>query len=295
MALIYLGITGVADVNSVSSTSAVLSIHNYLNDEQSNIDGQPIELYLFDKNNGTEFWSYTSSDSSIVYDGKTYTPVLIQRGDITLDSNALKTQLEIEVHLFNPLVRNAIIEPIEGMVRLTIYRQHLNSYVTYWRGYVRGIKFGSKTVVIIAGLKISSLKRFGLMRKFQRLCGLALYSTWCTISKADEDFYVNGTINSISGTTIDATIFSTKTNDWFLGGIFKTDNGNCLQRIVYHSGTVIKISRPVSALAAGNTFRAWAGCNHLKATCKDKFNNKLNYGGQPYMPDKNPFTGDAVM
>jgi len=115
------------------------------------------------------------------------------------------------------------------------------------------------------------------------------------ISKTNSNYYVDGTINSISGTTIDATILSSKADGWFLGGIFKTDNGSTLQKIVYHSSTEIRIARSVSALSVGDTFRAWAGCNHLKATCKTKFANKLNYGGQPYLPNKNPFTGDAVV
>jgi len=278
-----------------SSSSVTFIFENYLLDEQSVQDGQPVELYLFDKDEGAEFWSYTSTDYNIVHDGRTYLAELIKRGDIVLDLNSLKTRLEVEVHLSNPFVRNFISEPIEGTVRLTIYRRHADSYATYWRGYLQGVKFLSKKVIILLGLKISSLKRFGLMRKFQRNCGLALYSTWCTISKTNPLYYVDGTINSISGTTIDATIFSSKADGWFLGGIFKTDNGSCLQKIVYHSGTEIKISRSVSAISAGDTFRAWAGCDHLKATCKDKFANKLNYGGQPYLPDKNPFTGDAVM
>lgn len=283
-------------VSGVSSVSdSPLHIHNYLIDEQSEADGQPVELYLFDRNNGAELWAYTSTDYDIVYEGKTYTGVLIRRGDIALDSNSLKTQLSIETALSNPFARNAIIEPIEGVVKLTIYRRHKNSYVTYWKGFVRGIRFKSQIISIMVGLKLSSLKRGGLMRKFNRNCGLVLYSHWCTISKTDSNFYRDGTINLVSGVEIDATIFGTESDGWFLGGIFKTDNGNCLQRIVYHVGSVIKIARSVSALKATHTFRAWAGCDHLKATCKDKFNNKLNYGGQPYLPDKNPFTGDAII
>ena len=312
MTLLDLGIDGVVAASGITSVSAVLSIHNYLNDEASIQDGQPVELYLFDRDNGAEYWTYTSSDSVITYDGKIYKPELINRGDISLDLNSLKTQLEIEAHLTNPFARNYIHEPIEGVIQLTIYRNHLNSYVTYWKGYIRGVKFSSDMAHIIAGLKISSLKRFGLMRKFQRSCGLALYSTWCTISKDDEDYYVTGNesdINSVNDTTIDATIFGQEKAqqypNWLLGGIFKVEDGNgkiiCLQKIVYHVGSEIKIVRSVSAFAsafANNDsiiFKAWAGCDHLKATCKDKFNNKLNYGGQPYLPDKNPFVGDAVM
>lgn len=282
--------------NAVCSSNvptSPLSIHNYFNDEQSEMDGQPVELYLFDKD-GSEFWSYSSSDSDFTFNGRIYLASLIKRGDIVLDASIIKTVLRLEVDTSNSFARQFISESLDGIIKLTIYRWHRDSYVTYWKGYVRGISFRPRKAIIIAGLKVSSLKREGLMRKYSRNCGLHLYSALCGISKTDTDYYVEGTINSVNGTEIDATIFSSKSDGWFVGGQFKTDNGKCNQKIVYHVGTKIKIARYVSGIANGNTFLARAGCDHLKATCKDKFSNKLNFGGQPYLPDKNPFTGDAV-
>jgi len=283
-----------SSLSASSNLSGDLAIFNYLVYEQSEIYSEPVELYLFNRADN-EYWSYTSSDTIITYDGRDYNPILIRRSDIILDSNSLKTQIEITVALDNSFVRNSIKEPIEGVVRLTIYRKQGNNYVTYWKGFIRGISFKSNTSVIICNLKSDSLKRGGLMRKYSRQCDLPLFSELCTISKSDSDYYVTGTINTVDGVEINATIFSSKIDGWFVGGIFKLDNGNCTQKIVYHSGTTIKIARSISAVQAGLTFTAWAGCDHLKATCKDKFNNKLNYGGQPYLPNKNPFTGDAVV
>jgi len=277
-----------------SSAAGVLTIDNYLNLEASSQDGEPVELYLFNKQD-TNFWPYTSTDQIISYLGKSYAPITIKRGKIRLDTNSLKTKLEITVPLTNPFARLWIAQPVEGIVSITIYRYHKNSFVVYWTGFVRGVKFKTDTVSIVCSLKTTSMKRFGLMRKYQRNCTLPLYSPLCTVSEDDSDFYVDGTVNSVDGTTVDATILSSKVDGWFLGGKFKTDDDEVLQKIVYHSGTEIKIARSVLSLAAGDTFRAWAGCDHLKATCKTKFDNKLNYGGFPYLPNKNPFSGDPVM
>jgi len=277
-----------------SNSSGSLYIHNYLNDEQSVQDAEPIELYLFNKDD-EQYWSYTSTDYNIIYNGRNYEAALIQSSDKILNANSLKTQITITIDLSNSFVRQFIKEPIEGVIQLIIYRKYRNDYKIYWRGYVQGVKFSSKEAKIIVGLKTNRLRRNGLQRKYQRNCGLPLYSYWCTISEDDSNFYVDGTISNIDGTTIIATIFGTKADGWFVGGKLKTDNGFCKQKIVYHVGTEIKISKSISSLNIGDTFRAWAGCDHLKATCKDKFDNKLNFGGQPYLPDKNPFTGDAVV
>ena len=280
---------------SFSYCSAALINQSYLIFERSVDDGSPLELYHFQNMEDLTIWSYNSGDKDVLYGGRTYTKELIRRDHIELNSNSLKTRVNITVSLSNVFVRNYIQEPIEGIVQLTIYRQHHGSYVTYWKGYIATVQFCPKTAIITASLKTSRLKRFGLMRKFTRNCGLALYSTWCTISDDDSDYYVDGNILTISGTTITATAFGTKADGWFKGGKFKTDDSSCLQKIIYHVGTTIKISKAVSSLTVGEGFRAWAGCDHTNSTCDTKFNNKLNYGGQLYLPDKNPFAGDPIV
>ena len=50
-----------------------------------------------------------------------------------------------------------------------------------------------------------------------------------------------------------------------------------------------------AGLKAGDAFEAYPGCDHTLATCAAKFGNQLNYGGFPYIPVKNPFTGDAIV
>jgi len=292
MAIIDLGDPANLPIPGTSSIFGSLHIHNYLNDEQSVQDGQPVELYLFNKED-TDYWSYTSTDYNISYGGRNYVGALIRRGNITLNSNSLKTQLEIEVDLSNPFARLYIKEPIEGVVQLIIYRRHGNDYKVYWRGYVQGVKFKSEKIKIIAGLKLNRLRRGGLQRKFQRNCGLALYSTRCGI--IESNYQTSATIDSVIRNVITATEFTGEVDGYFKGGIFRTDNGSCKQKIIYHVGATIKIARAVSAVSIGDACTVSAGCDHLKPTCKDKFGNKLNFGGQPYLPDKNPFTGDPVI
>src|SRR3546814_2715916 len=43
---------------------------------------------------------------------------------------------------------------------------------------------------------------------------------------------------------------------------------------------------------AGTAISLYPGCDHRRMTCKDKFNNILNYGGFDWIPTKNPMGGD---
>jgi hypothetical protein len=40
----------------------------------------------------------------------------------------------------------------------------------------------------------------------------------------------------------------------------------------------------VAAPSPGDTFTAWPGCDRMLATCEIKFNNRLRYRGQPWIP-----------
>jgi len=294
MATLALGTTSV--MSGLSYAAANLVLAGYTGLEKSLSNSGPEELYLFNEDD-TNFWVYTSSHRNIDYGGRTYLAQLIKRGDISLHSNSLKTQLQITTALTNEFARQYIKGPIEHRVSLTIYRRHSvesSDWVTYWKGYVKAVGFKPSSVEIVCTLNTLALSRAGLMLKYSRRCGVPLYSPRCTILKTDPDFYRDGTITAISGPYITATVFGTKNDGWFSGGIFKEDTGLALQKIISHSGTRIKVSRAVDDLEVGNTFRAWTGCNHSRTECRTKFSNELNYQGQPYLPDKNPMSGDAI-
>ena len=55
------------------------------------------------------------------------------------------------------------------------------------------------------------------------------------------------------------------------------------------------ISDPEENSAGEIEFVAYAGCSHLVAECINKFSNGINYGGQEYLPTKNPYVGDPII
>lgn len=264
----------------------------YVEKEQSLISGEPIELYRFKK--GDQFWTFNDSNVSIIYNGKIYDPALIRRGDIELTSNCLKNLLKIEVDKTNKFAVNFISTPIEGITELTIYRGHgvdPANFIAYWKGSVFSVQFKPKIVIIVASPKTNSLKRSGLMRKYQRSCSYVLYSTRCTMVKAN--YKREGTIISIDGTKIEAIIFGTEVNGWFINGLFEIDSRS--RMIVWHEGNYIRLMNKIQGLKIGDSFDAYAGCNSSATMCQSaKFNNKINYGGQEFIPDKNPFVGDPI-
>ncbi|HUV85393.1 MAG TPA: phage BR0599 family protein [Methanosarcinales archaeon] len=257
--------------------------------EASVNEGKPIELYDFAA--GVTHYRYTSGPEDVTYSTQVYSTEMISRSELELSDNAFKNELEIKINRDNIFAQKFIEAPIDGMVSLTIYRGHGTDFVTFWAGVISQVSFNSDEIVISASPRTSSMSRIGLRRKYQKLCNHPLYSGLCTV--VPSSFKVTGTIASVDGTTIVSGDFATKANGWFLGGKFVL--GSAERLITSHSGSTITISRKINAAVAGNSFTAYAGCDHTQLTCLNKFSNLLNYGGQPWIPVKNPFSGDAIM
>lgn len=257
--------------------------------EQSVAQGQPIELYRFA--HGVQRWFYCTGLNEIAYNSELYTPDLIKRGEIRLTDNAFDREINIEVSRNNLFAQEFIPGPLDRVTTVEIYRGHGTDFVTYWQGVVGAVTFDDKTATIRCTPKTSSLKRIGLRRKYQIQCPYPIYSTKCKVNK--ESYKVTGVISSVSGLNVTAAGISTKSDGWFVGGEFVC--GESRRMIIEHTGSTIKISSPIIGMSASDSYTAYAGCDHKKETCRDKFNNKLNFGGQPYIPTKNPFTGDAIV
>lgn len=50
------------------------------------------------------------------------------------------------------------------------------------------------------------------------------------------------------------------------------------------------LDTPWSGISLGDPLQVWEGCDKSAATCQTRFNNLLNFGGQPDLPVDNPIT-----
>jgi uncharacterized phage protein (TIGR02218 family) len=116
---------------------------------------------------------------------------------------------------------------------------------------------------------------------FQAGCINTLYDTACGINKATR---------AVTGTLTASTLGDVSTalaTDLTLGVIkFTSGVNNGLTRAVrlHQSGRVYFATPLINPCAAGDTFTGWSGCDKQQATCENKFNNRLNFRGFPYIP-----------
>lgn len=122
---------------------------------------------------------------------------------------------------------------------------------------------------------------------YQPGCSNTLFDAACGVSKA---------ANAVAATASSAsdalrTTFNTALGQaagffdmGFIVGVTGPNAGVARTVKVFASGVVTTIQPWPLAVAAGNTFTLYPGCDKSQATCSGKFANLLRFRGQPYVP-----------
>lgn len=173
-------------------------------------------------------------------------------------------------------------------------------WLVYYRArkVIRQIKWdGSRYVAVIEGQAAKLQRKVG-----GRFGGI--YSTTCTYTLGDpvtckKDISADVRANVVVETVQDdrmqcrfttASWTGTFTDDYFRDGEIEWtvgDNLGVVSPIVryIHSNRECQFLFPTPfPIQAGDEGTARPGCDGLKTTCIDKFNNVLNFGGSPYDP-----------
>lgn len=264
---------------------------SYTAREQSAYEGHPLELYRFAM--GDEQWLYTSADNEVVYVEDEYQPVFIKRGGFTRGGDTRKSTIEIEVSASNPVALLYRTGWLAAPMIVTIFRHHYedNEFSVLWKGRVTGCRWSGSVATLTSDSVFTLFRRAGLRRVYQVGCPHTLYGPGCALNEAS--FRVGGTVSAASGNVVTVPAAAGYPAGYFAGGMLKA--GAEYRMVTGHSGSTIVLVDAVQAAVAGAAVILWPGCDRSMATCNSKFGNLDNYGGLPFVPAKNPFSGDALV
>lgn len=271
--------------------------------EISEYGNAPIETYEFQRNG--KFWRYTSSDEDFFPNlGTQFDSIAIKRGRILSTQDIGKTSLKVTVTRRADVVDQFIATSPTDIITLKLTRYHagdpLNSAITF-NGRIVNVKFKENDVELTCQPIFSALKRPGLRRVYQAACPHVLYGTSCKANSAV--FSTDAILSDVSGNSITSAslivaVDPTYNPAWFTGGYVEFINGGQVDRrfitAFNNASGTLTLNLPFSDLVAGDTIKAFAGCNHTKDVCNGKFVNLLNYGGFPFIPQKNPMDGTSI-
>lgn len=263
--------------------------------EASRTQGRPITLYKFFVQDNV--YAYTDNEQIIPFSGDDYLPIVIDRTSITASGTTDKAALTISMPKNLALPDLFLIFPPSDVVSLTIFQGHPAYEVDFqavWTGRVLSCSRDNKSVANLTCEPIrSSMRRPGLRRRWQYGCPHAVYGDQCRASRAANT--VTATLGSISNNVVLA--FPAGWNGAFDAATFLDGMVNFVDAAgMTHSRTILDadvpnnrltITHAIAGLANGATMSITRGCDHLETGCT-ALNNINNYGGDPWIPLKNP-------
>ncbi|MBS9781849.1 MAG: phage BR0599 family protein [Gammaproteobacteria bacterium] len=259
------------------------------------INQSPTELYLFSQ--GVNVWRYTNGLTEINFNGGIFKPSTIERNNVSQSTDIAKNGIKLKFPLTNKFAQQFINFTPDDVTTVTVFRGEFrrdvgsNNFSVFWRGRVLSAKVNNAVITIECESIFTSVRRPGLRARYELQCRHALYSQNCGVNQSG---YKESTkVFNVKNGYILQTDGISKDNGWFSGGMVQTQDG-VLRYIAEHKDNEIILNRPFNDNIAGQTVALYPGCDHLKETCKNKFNNLDNFGGFPYIPIKNPFNSGSI-
>lgn len=130
-------------------------------------------------------------------------------------------------------------------------------------------------------------------RLYQYTCDATLGDRRCGIDLTDVIYRTIATITTVqSHRRFNVAYSGTYASDWFTRGLALatsgTNQGSSIEikrHIATASETIIELWQPLANTPLpGDTLVVTAGCDKTFATCRDRFENRLNFRGFPHMP-----------
>lgn len=259
--------------------------------------GAPVELYEFVCGTTDEAtYRYTNLDRDFVANGVTWEAIPISRGTYKSSGKTERASLDIAMPLSAGIAEMFTAFPPTQVIGVTIWSGHLTDpdqqFRVVWVGRLMSNTKGETELTLTCESTLLSLKRQGLRRTYSYGCPYVLYDA--RTCRADQSAAtVNTTVVAIEGSVVTfepgwagATALSK-----YAGGMVRWMGPTGYEYRTIVSSTDddgFYITTPLRGMEVGTAVEVILGCDHTVADCRNLHNNVKNYGGQPWIPIKNP-------
>jgi uncharacterized phage protein (TIGR02218 family) len=243
--------------------------------------------------NGT-VTGFTTNSENLFYENVNYNAF---SGD---DVRNIKSNLDIEEDSFefsniissDLISENDVLSGKYDNAKIEIFlldaKNQNNGKVILLTGTISDIECkGNVFTAKVKGLKDEINKTIGEV--YSPLCRCSFCDAKCGLSKSNFTLTatISNVIDEITFITDDATILS-KTTGYFDNGVIEfisgKNKGHKMEIKQHAGGTfILSLNLPYS-LVISDKFNIIAGCNKQFTTCCEKFNNAVNFRGEPHLP-----------
>lgn len=264
--------------------------------ETGRATGSPFETYLFTYGLGpNDYYGYNDTERDLVIAGKNYLAHPIERDAITTSGGRnerrdIKVTMSAKEELLNLFQIYPPDQPISVIIRQSHQEDGDDEFVTAFTGIVINVKTREDGVAEVLCRPLwAAAQQGGLRRHYQIGCPHVLYGGACGAAelKTTTTYVANTGLNKVQLASgwegaYDPSKFRAGFLRWVVG------SNTHRRTILSISSNVLTLSGPCLDLSFGHSMDVVLGCNHQMDDCKDLHSNLANYGGQPWIPTKNP-------
>lgn len=254
------------------------------------------ELYEFTLRNGVTYY-YTSHSDDIDWGTPSlrYYSAPLQRTEIStamnleVDTTSL-TIAGISRELFEA-AKNNQLEGIALVEKRILWDQSSDSGMEFIMFVGTGrASYTRNTLTISVTSVLNSLNIVVPRNLFQQPCNWGLFSTGCTLVRADYKESSTATLDAASDYTIIDSAFNVPGGDpkKYNNGEIEITSGDYIgerRGIILSEDGLFVVAVPFPGIIlSGVTFDYYPGCDYVPETCRDRFSNKVNFYGFIYLP-----------
>ena len=224
-----------------------------------------------------------------------YTPKKFARSAIVKSGKLGDNEATLQFSIEDDFAKSRLLRKSEDRYWVEI-RQTAGATNPFWRGKMKLCNPSRNQIRVMFTALLGSLRIYGLPTNYQRTCRHSLYDSLCKVPTTNN--FRDVIITKISGReqiieVEDPNKPASGDGDWELE---ETERGYLEQnsvnyRIVRVSGMLLYLTR-VTGLVKRDTTASppvtgtatiYRGCDKKFSTCKDRFDNRTNFGGFPYL------------
>lgn len=270
--------------------------------ETSRSKGKPVSLYHFQYGEAADkYYGYTDAEKTIVHMGLVFVPIPIIMGAVKASGTLDRQSIEVRTPQNAELARRYAVTPPSQEITLVVWQGHLDGedtqFLVTWTGRVLGHKRTGNEAAYTVESIATSLRRSILRRHYMLGCPHVLYGPQCKADK--EAATVMKTVLSVSRSVV------TLATNWvadplkpkYLFGLASWTTADSdlesasILKLKGASNHQLVLDTIPTGLLAGMTISLSLGCNKLAGLeddCIVLHDNIHNFGGQPWIPTKNP-------
>lgn len=262
--------------------------------EKSRHAGRPIKLYKFMLGPLPEDeLRYTDAETTQAFENQAYEPIAISHSKLTATGTLDRTTMTIKMEGSTALGDIFRVYPPSYVITLLLYQGHVgdteNQFKAAWGGKVLNAAWPDNELTLTCEPSSVGMRRPGLTRNYQRSCPHALYGEQCRAPKIALNAICTGTFrdHTIRVSTVGGQpgAYSNGTIEW----VNAMGRREIVSIRAAGADGAMKLAGLPPTLVEGMAVQLYKGCDHsMEATGCAMHNNILNYGGQPWIPERNP-------